>query len=54
MGGETSLDDDDVAPDGLDGRCCVILLWLDDGLEVEAALTLFRSWVSPSLSPRRN
>ena len=54
MGGETSLLDDAVAaPDGLDGRCCVILL-LDDGLEVEAALTLFRSWVSPSLSPRRN
>ena len=53
MGGETSLLDDDAAPpDGLDGRCCVILL-LDDGLE-EVALTLFRSWVSPSLSPRRN
>lgn len=53
MGGETSLLDDDDAPDGLDGRCCVILL-LDDGLEEAEALTLFRSWVSPSLSPRRN
>jgi len=45
MGGDTILD-------GVDGG--VILLDDRDDDDDDDAFTLFRSWVSPSLSPRRN
>jgi hypothetical protein len=47
MGGDTILDDD-----GLDGGRVILLE--DDDRDADEAFTLFRSWVSPSLSPRRN